>query len=483
MERDRTAAPATGRWKKFAGDLGIYAVGTLGAKVLTFLMVPLYTFFVPNPADFSYFDNSLTATFLLSALVTVDLRDGVFRFLLDAPDDATRQRVVTATTRVLAHLLLVSLCVQIGLACVIHIRYWPLVLLLLLGIIVNDVYSQMLRGLGLNKMFAGMGLATAGLIVLLSVALVGWLHMGIAGIFIANAAARLLPALVVELWLRPASRQVSWQLPWRDTARTLLHYTLPLLPTVLIWWVLTFGDRWFVRWFVGAEANGVYAVAARLTGVIYTFTIIIQQAWQETAILQYGSADRDRFFSQVFAAFIYIISLIVIAFVVMLKLCYGWLVEAHYATSIDYVFPMAMTAALFSLASFLEMGYQCACDTRRALVPSVITGILNVLLNLVLAPLMGVWGVIAASLGTFSFLVIYRYFDTRRYFALRPGWRVLVPVSMMLMVGVAGNLSLPTWVYIVLALTALECTLWSLPARTRQLIKQLRQLAGGHIIK
>ena len=80
-------------------------------------------------------------------------------------------------------------------------------------------------------------------------------------------------------------------------------------------------------------------------------------------------------------------------------------------------------------------------------------------------------------------MVIYRYFDTRRYFALRPGWRVLVPVSMMLMVGVAGNLSLPTWVYIVLALTALGCTLWSLPARTRQLIKQLRQLAGGHIIK
>ena len=103
-----------GRWRKLAGDLGVYAIGNLGAKVLTFLMVPLYTYFIPDTASFGYFAICLTAAFLLSPLVTLDLRDGVFRFLLDAPDEDSRRRVVTASAHLLGRSLAVALAVLLG---------------------------------------------------------------------------------------------------------------------------------------------------------------------------------------------------------------------------------------------------------------------------------------------------------------------------------------------------------------------------------
>ena len=35
----------TGRGKQFLKSVGIYAVGNIGSKLITFLMIPLYTFF------------------------------------------------------------------------------------------------------------------------------------------------------------------------------------------------------------------------------------------------------------------------------------------------------------------------------------------------------------------------------------------------------------------------------------------------------
>ena len=474
MGNDRATLAAASRWKKFFGDMGVYAVGNLGAKVLTFLMVPLYTYFIPDTSEFGYFDICLTATFLLTPLVTLDLRDGVFRFLLDATDDAARRRVVSASCHLLARSLALWLAVLLVAAGVLPLKHSWLALLLLLSVVVNEVYCQLVRGLGLNRFFAGMGLATAVLRVVVSLAVVGWLGLGIAGIFVANAVARLLPGLVVELWQRLATRLVSVGIDWRQTARELLRYTLPLMPAMIIWWVLSFGDRWFVLWVAGTDANGVYAVAARFTGAIYAFTLVLQQAWQESAILQFGSDDRNTFFSQIFAVFIYITCLLVMVYLAVLHLSYGWLVESNYAASEAYLFPMAVSAVVFSLASFFEMGYQCSRETRGALLSSVLTGVLNVILNLLLAPRLGVWGVIASSLLTFTFFAVYRYVDTRRYFVLRPGWRTLVPIVMTLTVGMAGFVALPSWAYVSVAVGAVVVTLASLP---RVLYNKLRQNA------
>ena len=71
------------RSKKFVKDFGIYAIGNLGSKLITFLMVPLYTYFVEKPSDYGYFDLCLQVCMLLVPVVTLQLRDGSFRFLLE----------------------------------------------------------------------------------------------------------------------------------------------------------------------------------------------------------------------------------------------------------------------------------------------------------------------------------------------------------------------------------------------------------------
>lgn len=49
----------TGRGKQFLKSVGIYAVGNIGSKLITFLMIPLYTFFVET-SEFGYYDLCLS---------------------------------------------------------------------------------------------------------------------------------------------------------------------------------------------------------------------------------------------------------------------------------------------------------------------------------------------------------------------------------------------------------------------------------------
>ena len=83
------------RSKKFIKDIGIYAVGNLGSKLITFLLVPLYTYLITDPSQFGYYDLCTSIIFVLSPIFSMMLTDGGFRFLIEAIDTGRKEAVIT----------------------------------------------------------------------------------------------------------------------------------------------------------------------------------------------------------------------------------------------------------------------------------------------------------------------------------------------------------------------------------------------------
>ena len=349
---------AGSRSSKFVKDIGIYAIGNIGSKIITFLMVPMYTHYIEK-SDFGYYDLCFTWCLLLMPFVTLQLRDGAFRFLLDCDDDTRRQRIVTFVSRTMVATTVLSLIITAALALFSNIQYLGYALGMLLAMSFQEVYSQVFRGLGNNRAFATVGILSALGIGLFSIFFVVGMGWGIKGIFLANILARVLALILVEARVRLITRNTRWSIDSREVAHDILRYSLPLLPGSLCWWLTGSSDRLFITHFLGLDVNGVYAVATRFTGIIYTLAIIFYQAWQETAILQYNSPDRDRFFSKMFNSYIMLLGLILVGYVFMLKVNYGWLVAAQYSESLNYIYPLALSAVIFAAAAFFDMGYHC----------------------------------------------------------------------------------------------------------------------------
>ena len=102
------------RSKKMARDFLVYSVGMIGSKLMTFMLLPLYTYFISDPSEYGYFDLCLTACFLLMPLVTLQMRDGAFRFLLETDNDDRRSHIVTYVNKTLFITTMLTVIVAVG---------------------------------------------------------------------------------------------------------------------------------------------------------------------------------------------------------------------------------------------------------------------------------------------------------------------------------------------------------------------------------
>jgi O-antigen/teichoic acid export membrane protein len=420
------------RKKKFIKDFGIYAIGNLGSKLITFLMIPLYTYFVEKPSDYGYFDLCLQVCFLMFPVITLQLRDGAFRFLLDTQDTNERSRIITFAYRTLGITIISTIALAFCLSLFVHIDYLWSTIALLVVMSAYEFLAQISRGLGNNKAFIAVGLIASFGICLFSLIFVAWFKMGILGIFLANILARVLSILIVEYKMKTFSRFFNIKIDLKDISKQMLNYSVPLIPVSLCWLFTTTSDRYFVSYFLGFGMTGIYAIAVRFGGLIHTLSNIFLQTWQENAIQQYNSPDRDDFFSKVFNYYIYVLCFTLIAFTFTLKICYGWIIGANYQDSLEFVYLINLSTILFAITVYFELPYQCAKDTKRAIPSIILTAVVNITLNFILTPLLHIYGVILTAIISYLTLIIYRWIDTRRYFTLHFQPRTLIPLSLIL---------------------------------------------------
>ena len=475
MTQDKTQE----RSSKFLKDLGIYAIGNLGSKIITFAMVPLYTFFVKNTGDFGYYDLCLTVIFLIMPLATLQLRDGAFRFLLETQDQRERSKIITFIYRTLLTSVMVSLVATILLAMFTSIGYLWYCLLLLLAMSFFEVITQVARGLGNNKDFVAAGIISSMGIGVFSIVLVAFAGLGIKGIFLANILARLVAIMFLELKLHIFATYFKFNIDLGKAGRDILKYSLPLLPGSLCWWLTGSSDRWFINHFVGIDANGIYAVAFRFNGIILTLSTIFYQAWQETAILQYNSQDRDKFFSKMFNTYIGVLAILLTAYTFTLKLFYPVIVDANYQESVNYLYPMGISAVIFALSAFFDMGYQCAKDTPRTLPAIFLAAVVNLVCNLVLVKYIGVYGAIITSIITYLVLFIYRLHDMKRYFKLSLYTSSIIAAVLIPIGAIPFYLVDAWWGLLVYMIAACILSYYSIPKGTREeLIGKILQKTG-----
>lgn len=405
------------RSKKFITDIVIYGIGNLGSKLMTFLLVPLYTYFI-DTKDFGYYDLILNLIFLAIPIITFQLRDGIFRFLLDNEEKLFRTKVITFTYSLISKSTLIALIIFFIASFYVSIPHFGLIIGTLIIMSYYEVQIQIARGLGQNKYFVIAGIITSLLIGLFSLLFVIVMSMGIAGIFAANICARIISLIVLELRLHTWKKYFRPRIQDKEINRQLIKYSLPLLPNIICWWLIGSSSRFFIEHFLGFEANGIYAVGMKFSTILETLTVIIYQAWQETAIKQFTSPDKNIFFSKVFNSYLLLLIVAGIYFAFILKLSFGWIVDAKYKIGVVFLFPMFISVIFYALTAFFDMGYQCSKQTHRVLPSIIVTATLNLLLNYIFVKQWGIMGVVMSSIISFLFLLIYRFIDSKRYFKI-----------------------------------------------------------------
>ncbi len=436
------------KYKNLISNTAIFAAATFGSKLLPFLLLPFYTGVLP-PDAYGLQELITTACNLILPVMYLSMGEAVIRFGLDT---AFRRRDVL-TTGILT--VLAGYCVL--LCCYPLIKLIPeigghawLIYLYILASATHTVISQFVRASGFVRLFAIGGIFNTLATVVSNIVLLLRFKMGAEGyvlsIVTADALSALLLFVTLKLWRFVRIRGLDAR-----TAKAMLKYAVPLVPTAVFWWVTNLSDRFFVAFMCGEGANGVYGVSYKLPNLITLVSMIFTQAWQISAFTEYKGPEGEKFFSNIFRCYYTFVFIAASGLILICKPVMAVLApKPEYASAWQYAPFLVLAVAFSTLVTFLGTIYNAVHKNGMVMFTTFVGAAVNIALNWVLIPLKGPWGgPQGAAIATFaSFFVVFliRIVDSRRYIKIKTQpWRLALCLGLLLVQIIISLTVPPFW--------------------------------------
>lgn len=400
------------RYKKLAFNSIIFAIGNLGSKLISLILVPLYTYYLTT-SQYGSVDLLTTTLSFVLPIFTVSIYDAVLRFVMDKSyDKATilnNALLLTLIGYALAWLLF-----PVFHAIFPFRNYLIFFYVMLLTSSVNSSLMQFIRANNQIMLFACIGIVSSVVILLGNVFLLVHFHLGVPGYLMSLIAADIVSILIVVAFGR-ILRFLSFAHIRKKLIQEMVVYSAPLIPNALMWWVMGVSDRYIITFMIGVGANGLYAVANKIPSIISMINTIFFQAWQMSAIEEARSESKSGFYSNVFNILSMVLLVSTSGLLIFLKPIIHLVIAPEFYPSWQYV-PFLLLGVVFSsFSGFLGTNYIAAKNTAGVFRTSIIGAIVDVGVNFALIPFIGTNG---ASLSTMlSFLVIWllRAWETRSF--------------------------------------------------------------------
>ncbi|WP_423188925.1 lipopolysaccharide biosynthesis protein [Alkalibacterium sp. f15] len=412
-------------YKKLLGNSFVFAIGRLGSKLISFFLVPVYTYYL-STAEFGTVDLVITTVSMLLPIVSASIFDAVLRFIMDdknETDSVMMNALYIAIIGFLIALLFYPLIIWLNLLD--DSTFVMFMYIILFMQMLERIFAEYARAIGEIKKFAINGILitiSTGTLNILFLVVFG---LGVNGYFVSMILAYLISIIYLVLSTK-AYRHFDLSLIKKPVMKLLLFYSVPLIPNTLMWWLINASSRYFIRFFIGIGANGLFAVASRIPSLIKIFIQIFMQAWQLSAIEEFDSENKSDFYSNVFNYLSSLLFIGIAAILIVLKPGISFLFAADYYEA-WVVVPFLLLGAVFSsFSSFLGTNYIAAKKTKGVFKTSVYGGLVSLVLNYILISQFGIIGAGISSMLSFFIIWILRVYDTREYIDMTINWKLLI---------------------------------------------------------
>lgn len=402
----------------FAKNVGVLTIANFGTRLLSFLLVPLYTSIL-STADYGTYDLVFNSVSVLIPVLTLNIVDAVLRFSIDG---GSRSRdIITVGIRyflvgsaVVAAVLLVNWITGFS----AELANLSIFVLLMFA---TQAFSQILLyyARGLNR-FTDVAISS----VLCSAAIIGSnvlllieFKMGLPGYFLANIIG---PAVqIVYLSLRLDLSKVKLCHADKVLERSMVSYSRPLTANSIAWWVNNVSDRYIVTLFCGVAVNGVYSVAAKIPSILSIFQTIIGQAWTISAVDEFDPKDKTGFFSTMYALYncvmVIVCSLIIALDIPLARILYA----RSFFEAWRYVPFLTISIVFGALAGYVGGILAAVKDSKEFARSTVIGAVFNVAINLITVPFVGAIGSAAATAACYWLTWFLRMRVMKKYVSLK----------------------------------------------------------------
>ena len=401
--------------KKTINKLFYYAVGTFGSKVIYFLLVPFYSFFL-SKSDLGLYDIILASLTILTPIITIQVSDAVYRELHDPTKQSLKSaKAFSSGLSVIFFGLLIFVFIAFISNNLFANKIFYELVLIQSSFTLYIFFQQSLRGLSLNKEYALMGTMNAFLLILFSIIFIYFSIIELRNIILAIACAQFI-SIIFAIYKINFFKLFEIKNISKAKVYELINYSFPLLPNTLSWWLIDLGSRYIILLFIGIEENGLYAVAARYAGIIALVNSIFILSWQDYVINSKSKISLNtNYFSSYLNFFIaFQIGLVILLTSFSNELIY-FTTPADFHNAAKYLPILLISSALASFCGFYGAFYLKEKRTKKIFTTTLIGSIINIAFCIVFINYLGLYAVAVASFVGFliTFLLRSRDFELK----------------------------------------------------------------------
>lgn len=402
-------------YKYLFKNIGILTISNFTSKILIFLLIPLYTSIL-TVEEYGTYDLIITTVQIIFPIITLNVVDAVMRFLLDK--GYSQKEIISIAFKYLIRsffLVAIFLIINNKINFIVLIKGLEvLIFLYYIAFVLNQFFIQFARGI---EKFADLGIASIlGTISMLIANIVFLLifKWNLKGFFVANILAQAIPVIYFIFRLKFFNYLIKTQAD-ANLKKEMLSYCIPLIFTIISWWINSTSSRYIVAFFCGVEANGILSIAYKIPSIINVIQSIFIQAWQVSAIKEFGEASK-KFYSNILLYYNFILCIVCSILISLSKPLATILYIKDFYIAWQYV-PFLLVSVVFnSMAGFIGPILLALKNSKTMAYSALHGSIVNIILNMILIYILDIQGATIATMISSYVIYLLRNNVVKEYF-------------------------------------------------------------------
>lgn len=395
--------------KSLFKDSITYSIAGFLGRGIAFIMLPLYTR-VFSPEDYGILDIINVSILIITNIVSFQLNQSLGRYYVDT--DSTSKKITIVTTGFVHYI--VSFCITAFMIILFskNISFFffgtglhsGIIKIAGLYIIFLSLYyytSILFRYRFESKRFSSLSVLNVILNASLIIFFVLFLKIGVLGVFWGKLIASILLFSISFYLLKDNFNLINISFSvWKK----MFKYGAPLIPAVLLLFVIQYCDRFMIIHFLGLNDLGIYAIGIRLASIITLLFIGFKFAWGPYVFNNYRNPRTKEVVSILFK-YLFLLSILFVLIIILFspELLFILTTKTYYAA--HQVIPLlAWSTILYTIGAYFSFGFGIAEKNIFSLYINLVAAIINIILNYFFIPKFGIQG---AALATFISMVIF----------------------------------------------------------------------------
>ncbi|NIR50938.1 oligosaccharide flippase family protein [candidate division KSB1 bacterium] len=290
------------------------------------------------------------------------------------------------------------------------------------------VFNASLRAEQKAKFFAGMSVTSLAISLPLALILVFGFSLGVKGIYIGSICMQGSLLLFIFWFLRQQNKLVPSAFSFAFLIEA-IRFGFPLVPAELANMISNIGDRYLLQIFLGSQAVGLYAVAYGLTlhlKSLLTLTMVAVMPMYLEIWEQHGREKTEKFLSSVLDYYLMLAIPAIILFSFFGDDIMILMASSKYEGARGLLPYLAAPLILHGAISIYTAGLYIHKRTSLVLYFTLGAGVLNVILNIVFIPLMGIVGAAVATLISYICLIALANIFSSKFITIQLNYGAIV---------------------------------------------------------